>query len=163
MATTNLKTLVIRPGAEDATKITFTTLSSTDEVRIPRRLPFADVLNITALKASGFIRGANQNVSSEYGGASAAGSLTNLGLTLPRTEKLILLAKLPATTDVELTITGNADYGISSKTIGLEGAVAGDVYSIDLYDLGFRFENDAEGSVKITSNANVGLVLIARF
>lgn len=163
MATTNLKTLISRPGSKDAVKVAFTTLTSGNDVRIPRRLPFADILNLNDLKADGFLRGNNQDVSTEYGGANAAGALTNLGLTLPRTEKLILLAKLPAATDVTLTFTGNADYGFKNKTVLLKGDTIGDIYEIDIYDLGFRFENDAEGSVKISTSASVGLVLIARF
>lgn len=163
MATVNVKTLVIRPGANPFTKVPFTNVSANDVVRIPRRLPFADVVNLTDLKADGFIRGTTQPVSSKYGGSAAAGDYTKLGLELPRTEKLILLIKNAATTKIDIVLSGNKHLGIADQTIKIPAGTAGDIYEINLFDLGLHFKEGEEGSVTLTPDAAVGMVLIARY
>ena len=163
MAEKNIKVFIRRPGGDTVNKLTFTTYDGDDVVRIPRRTPFADILNLADLKTAGYIRGESQNVATELGGANAAGSLTNLGLQLPRTEKLILLAKNPAVTTLDITLTANTRAGIEEKTLVIPAGVIGDIYEIDLFDLGFHIESNQEGSVKLTPSKDVGLVLVARY
>lgn len=162
MATKNIDVIVKRPAGDMATKVDFTSYAANDVIRIPRRTPFLNIKNLAALKAAGFLR-TNTTVSTKYGGDNTKDAHTNLGLTLPRTEKLILLAKSPSTTAIELTISGNTRAGRQSFTVDIPAGTAGDVYEIDLYDLGFYIESDKEGSATITTDAAVGLVLIARF
>jgi hypothetical protein len=163
MATVNLKVLIRRPGGKEVTKLSFQKVVANDVVRIPRRTPYADIANLQELKDDGFIRSANTNVSTELGGSNTAGAYSKLGLTLPRTEKLILIAKNPAATKVDLTISGNNRAGYQAKDITLPAGVAGDLFELDLFDLGFHFEDNEEGSMKITAKQEVDLVLIARF
>lgn len=162
MAIKNIDVIVKRPAGDMATKVDFTSYDANDVIRIPRRTPFSNIKNLAALKAAGFLR-TNTTVSTKYGGDNTKDALTNLGLTLPRTEKLILLAKSPSTTAIELTISGNTRAGRQSFTVDIPKGTAGDVHEIDLYDLGFYIESDKEGSATITTDAAVGLVLIARF
>ncbi len=163
MAKSNLKVFVRRPGGVMVNKLTFQSLSANDIVRIPRRTPYQDIVNLQDLKDNGFIRTNVTQVSTKYGGSNTAGDYSKLGLTLPRTEKLVLLARNGATTKVELTISGNDRAGIAERTIILPVGTAGDIYEIDLFDLGFHFESNEEGSVLITAKNAVDLALIARF
>lgn len=169
MAVKNMKVIVRRPGGTYATKVVFQTASANDVFNIPRRTPFADIQNLTDLQTDGYFRhkglggGGALQVSDELGGVNTAGSFTNLGLTLPRTEKLILLAKMPSTTAVSLEISGNSRAGRDTKTVTLPAGSAGDLYEIDLFDLGLLFEADEKGNVAITAKQAVDLVLIARF
>lgn len=164
MATVNMKVLIRRPGFDKVTALPLTTVNALDEVRIPRRVPFADIINFQSLKDNGFIRGENQNVSTKYGGNNEEGGLSNFGLTLPRTEKLILIAKNPGTTKVEITLSGNERLGIQNQVIELPAnEVSGLIYEIDLFDLGFHIESNVEGSVKLTPKQDVDMVLIARY
>lgn len=163
MAKSNLKVFVRRPGGVMVNKLTFQSLLANDIVRISRRTPYQDIVNLQELKDDGFFRTDVTNVSTKYGGSNTAGDYSKLGLTLPRTEKLILLARNGATTEVKLTISGNDRAGIAERTITLPKGTAGDIYEIDLFDLGFNFESDEEGSVLIKAVGAVDLVLIARF
>jgi len=163
MATKNIDVIVKRPAGDMLTKVDFTSYDAKDVIRIPRRTPFLNIKNLAALKAAGFLRTETTQVSTKYGGDNTKDAHTNLGLTLPRTEKLILLAKSPSTTAIELTISGNTRAGRQSFVVEIPAGTAGDVHEIDLYDLGFYIESDTEGSATITTDAAVGLVLIARF
>lgn len=163
MAKSNLKVLVRRPGGVMVNKLTFQTLAANDIVRIPRRTPYQDIVNLQELKDNGFIRTEVTEVSTKYGGKNTAGAYSKLGLTLPRTEKLVLLARNAAATKVDLIISGNDRAGVVGRTITLPAGTAGDIYEIDLFDLGFHFESNEEGSVLITAKNAVDLVLIARF
>ncbi len=162
MATKNIDVIVRRPAGDVATKVDFTTYGANDVIRVPRRTPFLNIKNLAALKANGFLR-TNTTVSTKYGGDNTKDAHSNLGLTLPRTEKLILLAKSPSTTAIKLTISGNTRAGRESFVVEIPAGTAGDIHEIDLYDLGFFIESDKEGSATITTDAAVGLVLIARF
>ena len=162
MATKNIDVIVRRPAGDVVTKVDFTAYDANDVIRVPRRTPFLNIKNLAALKANGFLR-TNTTVSTKYGGDNTKDAHSNLGLTLPRTEKLILLAKSPSTTKIELTISGNTRAGRESFEVEIPKGTAGDVHEIDLYDLGFYIESDKEGSATITTDAAVGLVLIARF
>lgn len=162
MATKNIDVIVKRPAGDMVTKVDFTAYDAKDVIRVPRRTPFLNIKNLAALKAAGFLR-TNTTVSTQYGGDNTKDAHTNLGLTLPRTEKLILLAKSPSTTKIKLTISGNTRAGRQSFEVEIPAGTAGDVHEIDLYDLGFFIESDKEGSATITTDAAVGLVLIARF
>lgn len=163
MATKNIDVIVKRPAGDMATKVDFTSYAANDVIRVPRRTPFLNIKNLTSLKADGFLRTETTQVSTQYGGVNTKDAHTNLGLTLPRTEKLILLAKSPAATAINLTISGNTRAGKQSFVVAIPAGAAGDVHEIDLYDLGFYIESDKEGSATITTDAAVGLVLIARF
>lgn len=163
MAKSNLKVLVRRPAGVMVNKLKFQSLVANDIVRIPRRTPYQDIVNLQELKDNGFIRTEVTEVSTKYGGKNTAGAYSKLGLTLPRTEKLVLLARNAATTKVDLTISGNDRTGIAERTITLPAGTAGDIYEIDLFDLGFHFESNEEGSMLITAKNAVDLVLIARF
>lgn len=163
MATKNIKVLVRRPGHDTHTKLTFESITANDVIRVPRRTPYADIVNLDDLKASGFIRTSTTQVTTKYGGSNTAGAYSKLGLTLPRTEKLVLLVKNPATTAVSIKLSGNSRAGMGETTIAIPTGVAGDVYEIDLFDMGLHFNADEEGSLTLTPNAAVGMVLIARF
>lgn len=163
MATKNIDVIIKRPAGDMATKVDFTSYAKNDVIRIPRRTPFLNIKNLTELKNNGFLRTETTEVSTNYGGNNDKDGHTNLGLTLPRTEKLILLAKNPEATAVKLTISGNTRAGRKSFDVAIPAGTAGDVYEIDLYDLGFFIESNKEGAATITTNAAVGLVLIARF
>ena len=163
MATKNIDVIVKRPAGDIATKVDFTAYDAKDVIRVPRRTPFLNIKNLAALKADGFLRTETTEVSTKYGGDNTKDAHSNLGLTLPRTEKLILLAKSPSTTAIELTISGNTRAGRQSFAVDIPAGTAGDVHEIDLYDLGFYIESNKEGSATITTDAAVGLVLIARF
>lgn len=162
MARTNIKVFIKRPGFSMVNKVAFTNVAADDEVRIPRRTPFADIANLQQLKDEGFIR-TDTKVTTKYGGDNEAGSYTKLGLTLPRTEKLILLAKNPAATKVDIVISGNIRAGVEERTITLPAGEEGDIYEIDLFDLGFFIESNEEGSVILTAKNAVELLLIARY
>lgn len=162
MATKNIDVIVKRPAGDMLTKVDFTAYDAKDVIRVPRRTPFLNIKNLAALKANGFLR-TDTTVSTKYGGDNTKDAHSNLGLTLPRTEKLILLAKSPSTTKIKLTISGNTRAGRQSFEVEIPAGTAGDVHEIDLYDLGFFIESDTEGSATITTDAAVGLVLIARF
>ena len=162
MATKNIDVIVKRPAGDMVTKVDFTSYDANDVIRVPRRTPFLNIKNLAALKANGFLR-TNTTVSTKYGGDNTKDAHSNLGLTLPRTEKLILLAKSPSTTAIKLTISGNTRAGRESFVVEIPAGTAGDIHEIDLYDLGFFIESDKEGSATITTDAAVGLVLIARF
>lgn len=162
MATKNIDVIVKRPAGDMATKVDFTSYAASDVIRVPRRTPFLNIKNLAALKTAGFLR-TNTTVSTQYGGDNTKDAHSNLGLTLPRTEKLILLAKSPAATAIKLTISGNTRAGKQSFVVEIPAGTIGDVHEIDLYDLGFYIESDKEGSATITTDAAVGLVLIARF
>ena len=163
MARTNVKVIVKRPGFDFVNKIPFTTLEAGDEVRIPRRTPFKDVANLQYLVDTGFLRSEVLEVTDKYGGKNDAGSLTNLGLTLPRTEKLILLVKNPVATKVDLTISGNKRAGTTTRVVEIPAGAIGDIYELDLFDLGLMIEDNVEGSAIIKTSADIGIVLVARF
>lgn len=163
MATKNVKVLIRRPGGDTVTKLVFDSVASGDVVRIPRRTPFNDIVNLAELKADGFIRHKTTTVSSEYGGSDVAGSHTELGLTLPRTEKLILLAKNPGTTAVNITISGNTRAGVQEKTLAIPAGTAGDIYEIDIFDLGFHIEDTVAKSVILKPSGALQLLLVARY
>lgn len=164
MATKNIKVLVRRPGHDKVTALPLEAITAEDVIRIPRRVPFADIVNLADLKSDGFIRGENQNVSIKYGGNNTAGSYSKLGLTLPRTEKLILLAQNTGTTKVSIELSGNSRVGMDNITIELPAnETSGLIYEIDLYDMGLHFMDDEEGSITLTPDSNTKMLLIARF
>lgn len=166
MATTNIKVLVKHPGNFAITKVAFpANISANDIVRIPRRVNFGDIVNISDLRDEGLFRvpSAELLVSTDLGGSVVAGVETNLGLTLPRTEKLILLGKASAATKITFTLSGNKRTGTSALEIEYTPAAIGEIFEIDLYDLGLRLENTPKGAMTIASDTAVSLLLIARF
>lgn len=162
MAVKNIDVFIKRPALKEVEKYVLTSYLANDEVKIPRRTPFTNIKNLTDLKADGFFRTETTEVSTEYGGSNVKDAFTNLGYTLPRTEKLILLAKRKAETAVTITFSGNARAGFQPKVITLPAGVAGDIYEIDLYDLGIIIESNREGNARLTLSGALDLLLIAR-
>lgn len=166
MATTNVKVLIRKPSGNTVTKLPFpANLAANDIIRIPRRTPYADIINLTELRNDGFFRVpvGDFGVSSELGGSNVAGAETNLGLTLPRTEKLILLAKANNTDKVTLTISGNKRLGKGDTVISFTPAAAGEIFEIDLYDLGFFIEDTKMGHATIKTDKAISFLLVARY
>jgi hypothetical protein len=173
----NLDLNIKRPGVEGK-PIVFTSVATTgDHLRIPRRYPFADIVDYATLKSEGFFRHATTTVSSDLGGSSTADTEGNLGFQLPNTEKLILLLKrngVASTGTAKLTITieGSAEYGIEDKVIEIaadETFTSGtEIREIDLYDFGLYITGipDEKGlMIKVETTdtiSTVGLALIAR-
>ena len=173
----NLDLNIKRPTV-DGRAISFTSVATTgDHLRIPRRYPFADIVDYATLKSEGFFRHATTTVSTELGGSSVADTEGNLGFELPNTEKLILLLKRDGvastgTAELKITIEGSNEYGIDDKIITIsadETFVAGsEIREIDLYDFGLYItgitgEKGLMIKVETTDTiTKVGLALIAR-
>lgn len=174
MARKNIPLTIVRPGIEEAQKITFAANAAAQTNMIPYRYPFNDIENYTALKNAGFFRHSTLDVSTELGGSKTADEATTLGFQLPRTEKLILLVKITdaLTTDKTLTVTigGSDEYNIDDIEYTFDDSVvAGDIYEIDLYNMGLYL--DSNGEVQITADgtadadaddAKVSFALVAR-
>lgn len=160
----NIDLNIKRPGVEGK-KIVFTTVATADDhFRIPRRYPFADIVDYATLKADGFFRHATTAVSSDLGGSSVADTEGNLGFELPNTEKLILLAKKGATTAETLVIEGSTEYGIDDLTVTLPAGAIGDLFEVDLYDFGLYITGVAgeKGIMIKAPHTTVSVALIAR-
>lgn len=173
----NLDLNIKRPGVEGKPIVFTSVATSGDHLRIPRRYPFADIVDYATLKSEGFFRHATTTVSSDLGGSAVADTEGNLGFQLPNTEKLILLLKrdgVASTGTAELTITieGSIEYGIEDKIIEIpedETFTSGtEIREIDLYDFGLYITGipDEKGlMIKVETEdtiTTVGLALIAR-
>lgn len=161
MATKVIDVLIRRPAYADATKLVLTAYSATDVIKIPRRIPYNNIKNLATLQNDGFFRGANVVVSSELGGDSTKNADTNLGLTLPRTEKLVLLVATGGTDETTIVVSGNHNTGHADHNIVLPAGTKGDLYEVDLFDLGFLFKEN--GDVTFTTNKAIDALLIARY
>lgn len=164
MATKNIDLNIKRPTVAGK-KIVFTSSASADDyLRIPRRYPFADIVDYATLKSEGYFRHATTDVSSDLGGSSAEDTEGTLGFQLPNTEKLILLAKKGATTEETLTIKGSTHYGIDDEVVTLPAGSVGDLFEVDLYDFGLFIEGvaDEDGVMIQSDHATVEVALIAR-
>jgi hypothetical protein len=146
------------------------------QLRIPRRFPMADVVapagyfrhNIEQNASSG---SASTAVSDEIGGVAGANALTTLGFELPRTEKLILLARKgpAATTAATITIKGSLEYKQPDMVITLPAADAiNTLYEIDITNFGLFIGRKAgvsnleDGILIETNHADTALCLIVR-
>lgn len=173
----NIDLNIKRPGV-DGKPIVFTSVATTaDHLRIPRRYPFADIVNYSDLKTDGFFRHATTTVSTDLGGSAVADTEGNLGFELPNTEKLILLLKrdgVASTGTAKLTITieGSTEYGIEDKVIEIakdtDFKSGTEIREIDLYDFGLYISGIAGEKglmIKVETTdtvTTVGLALIAR-
>ncbi len=173
----NIDLNIKRPGFE-GNPIVFTSVATTaDHLRIPRRYPFADIVDYAELKSDGFFRHATTAVSTELGGSASADAEGNLGFELPNTEKLILLLKrdgVASTGTAELTITieGSIEYGIEDKEIVIPAdkdfKSGTEIREIDLYDFGLYITGIAgeKGLMikveTVDTITTVSLALIAR-
>ena len=173
----NIDLNIKRPGVEGKA-IVFTSVATTaDHLRIPRRYPFADIVDYADLKTDGFFRHATTTVSTELGGSASADAEGNLGFELPNTEKLILLLKrvgVASTGTAKLTITieGSTEYGIADKEIEIAAdstfTSGTEIREIDLYDFGLYISGIAGEKglmIKVETLdtiSTVSLALIAR-
>jgi hypothetical protein len=166
MARKNIPLTILRPGVEELHKIVFVANAEAQTNVIPYRYPFADIENYAVLKAAGFFRHSTTTVSTDLGGSAVADAASNLGYQLPRTEKLTLLCKVTAglTTDkkITITITGSTQYGkadvvyiiTEDDSVDTDAdleVVAGDMFEIDLFNLGLYIE---DGEVTISADGN---------
>lgn len=180
MARKNIPLTIVRPGVHEIHKIVFQANADSQDNTIPYRYPFTDIKNYSALKTAGFFRHTTTDVETSLGGSKTADTASTLGYQLPVTEKLILLCRVATalTTDKKITITikGSSQYRIPDKTIVITEAssggdmqvAAGDIFEIDLYDLGLLLNG---GEVVITADgdaaanaddAKIGFALVAR-
>jgi len=147
MATKNIPLTIHRPAVRGVSaEITFAkAAAANDYFRIPRRYPFVDIANYSALKSAGFFRHSTTDVSSDLGGSKTTNTEGKLGYQLPPTEKLILLVRRTGvastgTVKHKFVIKGSTKYGIPDQVV--EWAATGGftsgtkLYEIDLYDLG---------------------------
>ena len=141
----NLDLNIKRPGVEGRPIVFTSVVATKDHLRIPRRYPFADIVDYAELKSEGFFRHATVTVSSDLGGSSTADTEGNLGFELPNTEKLILLLKRDGaastgTAELTITIEGSTEYGIDDKIITIPAdtdfKTGTEIREIDLYDFG---------------------------
>ena len=164
MAIKNIDLNIKRPSSAGK-KIVFTGISTADDYfRIPRRYPFADIVDLATLQSDGFFRHTTTSVSTELGGSAVADTEGNLGFELPNTEKLILLAKKGATTEETLVIEGSLQYGYPDITVTLPAGSIGDLFEVDLYDFGLYISGIAgeKGLMIKATHATVTVALIAR-
>lgn len=153
MATKNLKLNIVPVNVEGVNdEIVFTSVADdNDFLRIPRRYPFVDIANLSALRTAGYFRhaqvGGVTKVSSEMGGSETTETEGKLGFELPRTEKLILLVRRVGVTSTGtaeeiFTIKGSLEYGIPdyTKTWTADNTFTSGtkIYPVSLYDLGLR-------------------------
>lgn len=143
MARGNIKLTIHKPGQDGLSAKIAWTDGIADGLRIPRRVPFADISNYATLKSEGFFRHATTDVSSDLGGVSTAGNEAVLGYQLPRTEKLVLLVKKGATGAEAFTIKGSLQYGIDDEVISVPAGAVGDIYEVDIYNMGLFLEGVA--------------------
>lgn len=145
MANTNIKLNVHIPArALLGEKLIFTdapgTKGTANGLRIPRRYPFADIANLTELRAAGIFRhpltGGVAVVNTDLGGSAVAGTEGKLGFHLPETEKLVLLVRKGATTAEVFTLKGSTEYSIPDQTVSVPAGAVGDLFQVDLYDFG---------------------------
>lgn len=154
MAVKNIPLTIVRPGVDGlSAPISFLTSGAGDSLIIPRRYPFVDISNYTALKAAGYFRHATNTVSTELGGSITTNTEAKLGYELPRTEKLILLVRVntivdtATTDDITIVMKGSLEYNIPDTTILIEetttggaSVAAGTIFEIDLYNMGLFLE-----------------------
>lgn len=166
MAILNVPLTIKVPGKEGASeKISFASAAAADDsFRIPRRYPFADISNYDALKSDGFFRHATKDVSSELGGSSDSNSEGVLGYQLPRTEKLVLLARKGASAAETVTFKGSQEYGIDDIEVEVPSGSTGDLYELDLFNMGLLLEGvTGEPGVMIESATDtLELALVVR-
>lgn len=194
MATKNLSLNIRKPGgATLGDAITWVTVEADEDIlRIPRRYPFADIVNAAGLLSSGFFRHATTTVSSKLGGSSVSDTEGKLGYQLPRTEKLILLVKniavasheipgevteldptpdpitVDGTPDRSFTIKGSVKLGIPDQVCSFpadDEFVSGEtIHEVDLYDFGLLIEGIAgeQGISIVVANEELEFALIAR-
>lgn len=175
MATKNLQLNIVRPAVNGVSdEIVFTTVSAdNDYLRIPRRYPFVDIANYTALKTAGYFRHSTTTVSSDLGGSATTDTEGKLGYNLPPTEKLILLVKRTGvastgTAEEIFTIEGSIEYGITDVTVTWSADatfVSGTkLYEIDLYNMGLFIggvSGESGVSIKVVDKT-LAFALIAR-
>lgn len=185
MAIRNLKALISAPnrgnvpltiGVVGGSNFVVRDGTAPQQLRIPRRFPMADVVapagyfrhNIPQNASSG---SASTDVSTELGGATGANALSTLGFELPRTEKLILLArKGPASgTAATITIKGSVEYKQPDLVVTLPAADAvNTLYEIDITNFGLFIGRKAgvssaeDGILIETNHADTALCLIVR-
>lgn len=181
MATKNVPLIIAVPGRGNA-PVTVSFVASAadgDLFRIPRRYP----INSTDIKyPAGFFRhnviqnsggSPSFDVSSELGGSMSVGANSTLGFELPRTEKLVLLAKKGTTGAETLTFKGSEEYRIADVVVTLPAAANGNdgvgtIYEIDLFDLGLFVGRKAgqaiaeDGVLIVANTAETAVALIAR-
>lgn len=164
MARGNLKLNIKIPSNQKVSnKYTFTE-SNEDGLRIPYRYPFVDIANYTELKNIGYFRHKTKDVDPSLG-SNETNTEGKLGFELPKTEKLILLAKKGAETAESLIIRGSKKYDIPDLTVTLPAGAIGDIYEIDLYDFGLYISDPTLAELGIVIDnitATVTLALIAR-
>lgn len=162
MAIKNIKVIVAPPALDALSpKIEFVaSASANDYIRIPRRVPFVDVV-----APSGFFRHATQTVSTdEFPGSATTNTEGGLGYQLPPTEKLVLLVKKGATTAEVFTIEGSTEYRITDLEISVPSGSVGDLYEFNLSNLGLFIGGVAGEAGVMIKNATttLGMALVVR-
>lgn len=132
-----LKLYIHTPGSNTALKLKGQNIVANQEYNIPFRYTKAEIENTEDLTKNGKLRHDNSR-----------GALNGMGIQLPRTEKLIMLAK--ATQATKLTI-GGKQYTLTADSLN----------EIDLFDFGAMITQ--EGEVTLSADKNCEIIFIARF
>jgi len=178
MAIKNIKAYIAPPATDALSpKIVFvTSATANDDIRIPRRLPFADVVapdgffrhnikqNGTGTAATAVATNATGDV---FNGSATTNTEGGLGYQLPHVEKLVLLFKKGATTGESFTIKGSLEYRIPDLTIQVgpaTGGAVGDLYEFSLANFGLYIGGvDGEAGIMIkNATTTLGIALLVR-
>jgi hypothetical protein len=175
MAIKNIKVYVAPPATDALSpKVVFvTSATANDFIRIPRRVPFADVVAPTGtfrhnIPQNGTGSAATAVATNAAGDIFPGSATTNteggLGFQLPHVEKLVLLVQKGATTAEVFTIEGSLQYRIPDLAISVPAGAIGDVYEFSLANFGLFIGGVAgeDGILIKNATTTLGLALLAR-
>jgi VCBS repeat-containing protein len=176
MAIKNIKVYVAPPATNALSpKVVFVSSATADDyIRIPRRVPFADVVAPAGTFRHNIVQNAASGTASTTVATNAAGDVFNgsattnteggLGYQLPHIEKLVLLVKKGTTTAEVFTIEGSLQYRIPDLAISVPAGASGDIYEFSLANFGLYIGGvDGEDGIMIkNATTTLGLALIAR-
>lgn len=176
MAIKNIKVYVAPPASNALSpKIVFvTSATADDDIRIPRRVPFADVTAPTGTFRHNIVQNAASGSASTTVATNATGDVFNgsattnteggLGYQLPHVEKLVLLVKKGTTTAEVFTIKGSLQYRIPDLAISVPAGASGDLYEFSLANFGLYIAGVAgeDGIMIKNATTTLGLALVVR-
>jgi len=175
MAIKNIKVYVAPPATDALSpKVVFvTSATANDFIRIPRRVPFADVVAPTGTFRHNILQNGTGNAATAVANNAAGdifpGSATTnteggLGFQLPHVEKLVLLVRKGHADAEVFTIEGSLQYRIPDLAISVPAGAIGDIYEFSLANFGLFIGGVAgeDGIMIKNATTTLGLALIAR-
>jgi hypothetical protein len=177
MAIKNIKVYVAPPASNALSpKIVFVTSAAgsyADFIRIPRRVPFADVVAPTGTFRHNIVQNgtgtaattvATNAAGDVFNGSATTNTEGGLGYQLPHVEKLVLLVKKGAEAAEAFIIKGSLQYRIPDLTISVPAGAIGDIYEFSLANFGLHIAGVAgEDGIMIANNTTtLGLALLVR-